>query len=217
MPVVRAVCRGLMLASWISALAARTSSAQRAAAPRYGATIYAGWHAPVVNHGQQTDRSLILFGIERRFVLAEGNLGRVSFAPELLPAVGTSHNRKQIFPPCPYSTALNASGCVRSISYSAFGAGVLPLALRLETPTARRLGLLARIDGGGVWFNERIPTPEGARFNFLARATVGVAMRLTHRGWISAGVSHLHASNAGRGEVNPGIDANLLTLGTAWR
>jgi hypothetical protein len=154
--------------------------AQIASSPRYGLSYSAGWHAPVNNHSRITDdRNLTVIGVERRFAIRDGRLGSFSFVPSLLPVVSAGHNRRVALVPCPSSATLIA--CTDNVPYLAFGPGLLPLGLRVETPTTRRVGLMTTVDAGGVWFNDRVPSPHGTRFNFVARGSLGAAFRVQRR------------------------------------
>jgi hypothetical protein len=175
------------------------------------------------------DRNLMVIGVERRFVIVNSRFGTVALAPSLLPAVTTGHNRGTSVVPCepvfslatpstrPMTGTSTLPVCFGTAPYSAFGGGVLPLAMRFETPLLHRVGLVASIDGGAVWFNQPIPVPAGTRFNFAARAGLDATLRVTNRTWLSAGYRHLHLSNAGLGATNPGIDAPMISVGLGWR
>jgi hypothetical protein len=198
---------------------ARPCAAQSDGPPVYSAWWTAGWHAPEANiSGLARDRSLLMVGIERRFTLKGGRFGTISMAPAILPAVNATHNRRSEQRMCVTDPVLLTwIYCDKNVPYSAFGVGVLPLAFRFQTPSEHRFGVVASLDGGGVWFDGRIPIPAGTRFNFAARAGLDATVRVGRRTWLSAGVRHLHLSNAGMGDVNPGIDAKLIALGLAWR
>lgn len=107
--------------------------------------------------------------------------------------------------------------CPVGAKYAAFGVGVIPLGFRFESLPLGRISLAARLDGGGVWFDRRIPADGGMHFNFLAQAGVDLSLRVATHSWIQLGYRHLHLSNAGTSEVNPGLDVSLLDLGLAWR
>ena len=116
--------------------------------------------------------------------------------------------------PCGGPTAFTL--CYASIRYSAFGVGLMPLSIRAQTPAARRLSLSLRVDGGAVWFTQRIPAESGTRFNFTGQASADVELRVTPRSWALIGYRHVHLSNGDMGEVNVGVDANLFTVGLQW-
>jgi hypothetical protein len=107
--------------------------------------------------------------------------------------------------------------CPVGARYAAYGIGAIPLGFRFESVAMRDISLAARLDGGGVWFNRRIPADGGMHFNFLAQAGVDLSLKVATRSWIQLGYRHLHLSNAGTSEINPGLDVSLLDLGLAWR
>jgi hypothetical protein len=216
-------------------LAAPPAVAQGEQHPVYSVWWSAGWNAPVANGSNiGHDRNLTLAGMERRFTITAGRFGRLSWAPAVLPVVRASNNRQLNPRTCgtngitastdePSAITLHINGkCYQSFRYSAFGFGLLPVAFRWETSTERRVGLIADLDGGGVRFNHRLPVSSGQKlngtlFNFVARGGIDAVVRVTDRTWISAGYRHMHLSNGGLGEINPGIDAPLMALGIAWR
>ena len=207
---------------------ARGAAAQSDLPARYSAWWSVGWHAKVANGAPSPlvrNRMLTMAGIERRFTIASGRFGVVSFAPSLLPAVSATNNRRFTRVSCGRnfrgSTQIEIveieSRCFQAYAYSAFGFGTLPLAFRWQTSPDRRLGLITDIDGGGVWFSHRVPVRDGTYFNFAARGGVDALYRVSNGLWLSAGYRHLHLSNAGTGTVNPGLDAPLIAFGLAWR
>jgi hypothetical protein len=182
---------------------------------RVAAWLSATDRAPVNNSRGQHVRTLALLGLERRIPLATGQWGALMAAPALLPALWTNQNiRPDGERPCGVIEA-----CPVRARYATFGVGLLPLVLRAESaPFSRgRMRLVAAAAGGGAWFTDRLPTPFGARFNFLAQLRAGAEWRLGRGLWLATEVQHLHLSNGGRGEMNPGIDAELLSMGLAWR
>jgi hypothetical protein len=206
---------------------AREAAGQAAVPARYSVWWSAGWHAKVANGAPSPlprNRMLTMAGIERRFEITSGRLGVVSFAPALLPAVTATNNRRFTQMPCgvrpldPQTEIVEVeSHCFQAFPYTAFGVGVLPLAFRWQTPPERRFGVIADIDGGGVWFSRRVPVRDGTYFNFAARGGIDGLYRVKDGLWLSAGYRHLHLSNGGTGAVNPGLDVPLVALGVAWR
>jgi len=158
------------------------------------------------------DRLLLLLGIERRFEWAKVRWGTVFVAPSVLPGVYTTGNRRTVLVPCGVFDL-----CSVGAKYAAFGVGAIPLGIRFESLPLGRASLAARLDGGGVWFDRRIPGDGAMHFNFLAQAGLDLSLQVATRSWIQLGYRHLHLSNAGTGKANPGLDVSLLNLGLAWR
>jgi hypothetical protein len=211
----------------LSFTASAGAFAQTASSAKYGVWWTAGWHAPIADHSDLVNnRILMMVGIERRFAFKTGRLGTLSYAPALLPAVNATNNLRFRTVNCGRfsddeliaRTIVQIKGiCYQGTAYSAFGVGVLPVALRWHTDAERRLGLTADLDGGGVWFSHRVPVRDGTYFNFAARGGIDGVVRVSRTMWVSAGYRHLHLSNGGTGTVNPGLDAPLIALGIAWR
>ena len=184
-------------------------------APRFGAWFVGGWHAPISNYSPlRTDRAVLLMGITRRYRLASVGWAELLATPSLLPLVYTSGNRRQDNVVC--RDTFNAD-CEVGSSYSAFAAGALPVGLTVQTNAERRIGLNATADGGGALFSQRVPATKGTRFNFIARFGADVVVRVRSGVWISGGYRHVHISNGGTGEINPGIDTPVFAFGIGWR
>jgi hypothetical protein len=184
-------------------------------AARFGVWFTGGWHAPISNYSPlPTDREVLLFGIERRVHLVTGHGIELSTSPSLLPMVYTTGNRRQENVRCRDAFSVE---CEVGSSYPAYGFGMLPASLRIQSSAARRLGFSVSGDAGGALFNQRVPATKAARFNFVARFGADVVVRATGGTWLSAGYRHLHMSNGGTGDINPGIDTPLWSFGFAWR
>jgi opacity protein-like surface antigen len=61
-----------------------------------------------------------------------------------------------------------------------------------------------------------IPSERGTQFNFVFDVGAGFRIVLTPNLLLSAGYRYHHLSNGFRGQVNPGVDANLLYLGVSF-
>jgi hypothetical protein len=182
---------------------------------RFGVWFAGGWHAPISNYSPlRTDRAVVLVGVTGRFHLASLRWAALSATPSLLPYVYTSGNRRQENVVCRDAFTTK---CEVGSSYDAFAVGLLPIGLTVQTSAARRVGLSATGDAGGALFSQRVPATKGTRFNFIARFGADVVVRVTRGVWISGGYRHLHISNGGTGEINPGIDTPVWAFGLAWR
>jgi hypothetical protein len=203
--------------------------AQSAESPSYVASWSGRWHLHLAdNSNVPVARTLLMGGIERRVPFAAGRFGVVSWAPSVVVS-NTTNNLALASRSCaansyPYSTVIYQvhGQCFAAQPYSAFGVGIVPLGFRWQIAPGQRVGLVAALDGGGVLFNHPLPVTsnaylQGESFNFLARGGVDALVRVVARTWVGVGFRHVHLSNAGLGSVNPGIDADLLTLSVAFR
>lgn len=214
----------------VIAASATNARAQRAAAAghesqsasdgipsnRFGAWISGTWNAPVSNAaGLPNTRALLIVGMERRYRLRAGAYGMLSFVPALLPAVYTTNNRRGTVVGCGGVTLVRCGGS--GAAYKSFGIGVLPIALRYDSPFFRRFAMDAALDGGGIEFTRPVPVPTSTTFSFIARVGMDVKFAATSRTAVVIGYRHAHLSNGGLGRDNPGIDTPTLVAGWEWR
>ncbi|HEY4306036.1 MAG TPA: acyloxyacyl hydrolase [Gemmatimonadaceae bacterium] len=213
----------------ILGVAAQRGRAQESAIPTYAAWWSAAWHLPVANNSNiEADRTLLVAGFERRFVFTTGRFGIGTYSPALVVSSAT-HNVQLDSRSCdvgqqpiPNRILVIQDMCFSSHDYSAFGVGIIPLGFRWHILPERRVGFIANLDGGAVWFNHPLPVSSDSRlrgqgFNFLARGGLDAVVRVTGRTWITGGYRHVHLSNGNFGSINPGIDAGLMAFGVAWR
>ncbi|MDQ6737169.1 MAG: acyloxyacyl hydrolase [Gemmatimonadota bacterium] len=177
--------------------------------------IFQGWfaggtHEPIkTREGHKEDRALYLAGIQASVSIARGRFWDIRYTPALVPGIIATANRA-------YTTVTYAdgrSGLLPS-KKTAFGAGLLPVAIEATIAAFPRAGLVAGGGGGAAYFDRRIPDPDETRFNFLANGHVGLYLRsgavtTTLGFWLQ------HISNGNRGKVNPGMDSRMLYVGVS--
>lgn len=91
------------------------------------------------------------------------------------------------------------------------GLGVRPLGLRGILGTGK-VQLQAEAGAGVLRFGIPTPSSNATRLNFSGELGVGVRVELA-RSHVGFGYRLHHLSNAGRGDVNPGIDSHMLYAG----
>jgi len=67
-----------------------------------------------------------------------------------------------------------------------------------------------------VYVGQPIPSERGAQVNFTFNVGAGVRVVLTPDLLLSAGYRYHHLSNGFRGQINPGVDANLLYFSVSF-
>lgn len=98
--------------------------------------------------------------------------------------------------------------------HTAYAAGIAPLGFEGIVALWRRVGLSLGVEGGALYFNQRIPDPGETRFNFMADANAALRISLgTSHPALVAGFRLNHISNGGTGRVNPGMDSRMLFVG----
>jgi len=96
-----------------------------------------------------------------------------------------------------------------------YGIGVSPAGLRVTFRVAKRVQPFIAGSTGLVYFAQAVPNGRGKHLNFMFDVGAGVQVVLTPSLILTAGYRYHHLSNGFRGQINPGIDANLLHLGVA--
>lgn len=87
------------------------------------------------------------------------------------------------------------------------GLGMVPA--RLIIPFGN---LFTGIGVGIFLFDDRFPNNEGTLLNVTIDACIGYKFRITEKNDFSISYRFHHLSNAGRGNVNPGIDSNMFVF-----
>jgi lipid A 3-O-deacylase PagL len=174
----------------------------------FGMWIAGGTHEPLkTREGHVEDRALYILGISASRHLASWRLGDLRYVPTLLPGLLATANRE-------YNVVRFPGNGSALIPYkrSAFGVGVLPVAIEAVIPASDRAGLLIGGGGGAAYFDRRIPDPGETRFNFLADGHAGLYLH-TPIGITTLGFRLQHISNGNTGRVNPGMDSRMLYVG----
>jgi hypothetical protein len=95
---------------------------------------------------------------------------------------------------------------------STYGFGVKPIGMRGWVGSGH-VGMQAEVSGGLMRFGSPLFAANGAQFNFVAELGVGVRIDVPGRGRTVLGYRWHHLSNGGLGEVNPGLNSDVLSLG----
>lgn len=103
---------------------------------------------------------------------------------------------------------------VRETRY-AFGAS--PFGLQFNFRPRKKIQPFLGLSLSALVFNKTTPNDLGTRLNFGSEGGAGIEYRLSNKKAITFGYKFYHISNASRGEINPGFDAQMLYLGyTFW-
>jgi hypothetical protein len=93
----------------------------------------------------------------------------------------------------------------------AFGAS--PFGLQFNFRPRKKVQPFLGLSLSALVFNKTTPNDLGKRLNFGSEGGAGIEYRLSNKKAITFGYKFYHISNASRGEVNPGYDAQMLYLG----
>lgn len=171
----------------------------------FGGWFAGGTHEPLkTREGHKEDRALYVVGLNASRQLYSWRLGEIRFTPTLVPAVIATANRE-------YRKVTYDGGGTGVLPYkkTAFGAGLIPVAVEATLRLSDRAGIVLGGGGGAAYFDRRIPDPDETRFNFLADGHTGVFIR-SGLGTTTFGFRLQHISNGDTGRVNPGMDSRML-------
>lgn len=152
--------------------------------------------------GATEDTRLGLVAFRYARVLARGDSVALRYTIDAVPVATLS------FP------VFEASGAgVLKVRRRITGAGLAPVGFQVNFRRRERVQPFAQTSGGFLYFGERIPTEQGAQFNFTADFGGGVQWKTAARRAWTIGYRYHHVSNGYRADVNPGFDSNLFYVG----
>jgi len=98
-----------------------------------------------------------------------------------------------------------------------YGGGFSPLGLKWDFATRGRIEPYVELNGGTLFTNHQVPIGTSS-VNFTDAAALGIHLLGTRWAW-SLEARYMHISNAGLGNLNPGINTVQVRLGVGkfWR
>jgi hypothetical protein len=98
---------------------------------------------------------------------------------------------------------------------TAFAAGFSPIGVVLQRPVVGRVAVNGELTIGTLLFSDRMPYPNGSRFNAFLGAGAGVEVALSKKTAAILRYRLDHISNAGMAEFNPGLGTHSIHLGVS--
>lgn len=96
---------------------------------------------------------------------------------------------------------------------SVYAWGAAPIGLKFNFRRNRRVQPYGHATGGFLYFNEEVPLPGAARFNFTYDFSGGVQIVNSNRKAFTIGYKYQHVSNGYRATFNPGVDVQMIFVG----
>lgn len=112
-----------------------------------------------------------------------------------------------------FTQASSGSFIVNSSRETVYGAGLSPIGLKFNFRPQRRVQPFASATGGFLFFQEDIPIPGAARFNFNVEFSGGIQIVNSSRRSYTLGYKYQHISNGFHSPINPGIDLQMVYAG----
>jgi hypothetical protein len=94
-----------------------------------------------------------------------------------------------------------------------FGFGFAPVGFTRRFNRRGPVSPFVGVNGGALFFDERVPTTKASRFNFTASAELGLRFGPPGESGITVAYRFHHISNAGTAGENPGLASHLITVG----
>ena len=96
---------------------------------------------------------------------------------------------------------------------SVYAWGAAPIGLKFNFRRNRRVQPFGHATGGFLYFNEEVPLPGAARFNFTYDFSGGIQIFNSDRKAFTIGYKYQHISNGYRATFNPGVDVQMIFVG----
>jgi len=163
--------------------------------------------------GNMPNQRLALGAVRVGRRVAAGRRAALEYTAEIVPFAVLSPPAHVLGPPsCP-----TKQPCAVRSEASAHGRGVTPVGLTVIFRPAHALQLRLGATGGGLWFDQRVPTSTATRFNFTATLESGAQLVDRHGRGVLLVYRFHHLSNGGTGQDNPGIGSHVFSVGARWR
>ena len=173
-----------------------------------GTNEYAVWgggsfDSPTVM-GTAEDRKFLMIGLRYGRVFAASKRVSYEYVVDAVPLA-------IVFQPA-FARPFN-----RNNDSSVYGAGVSPVGFKVNFNRRGRVKPFASGSGGFLYFRRPVPVDirDATRFNYTFDFGGGVQVSTSARRAVTLGYKFHHISNAGRSEVNQGLDANVFYVGFA--
>jgi hypothetical protein len=156
--------------------------------------------------GKIRDSSFDLFGVRYRQTMAQIGVGGPTLAYTGGVVGADLRIPRSARPALPDSTRPTSD-------FRALGLGLTPVGLELAGSAAARFRPFASGHTGFIYFFAPVPDRQGKSVNFTASVGIGLRVRVVDASMLTVGYRYHHTSNGFRGQINPGVDANLLYVG----
>lgn len=171
------------------------------------------WYSPRGGGwGLITDRHVYLTGLRAEWVINTGRHVAWGYVAEWTPlAVVKRTNRAETYT-C-YETG-RGRACERDAStVLAVGTGASPLGLKVYANRGSAARPFAHAAFGGIAFSSEVPVRNSTHLNFTVEYGGGIEFARRDGRAAIVGFRFHHISNASLGDLNPGLDANVVYVG----
>jgi hypothetical protein len=93
-----------------------------------------------------------------------------------------------------------------------YGSGLSPVGFRVTFATDKRVQPFLSTNGGFIYFDDRVLSPQGSQFMYTIDYGGGLQIFRKQRQAVSVGYRYQHLSNANISQHNPGTDTNVFYI-----
>ncbi len=136
----------------------------------------------------------------------------IKYAVDIIPAA-VLHYPDSIRTPTLVTPTGATPGTVIREKKTRYAFGASPFGLQFNFRPKKKIQPFLGLSLAALVFNKKTPNDLGTRLNFASEGGAGIEYRLSNKKALTFGYKFYHISNASRGVVNPGYDAQLLYLG----
>jgi hypothetical protein len=173
------------------------------------------WFSPKGSLGLITDRREYMLGLRREWILEGDGAIALAYTAEWIPLAVVERTRPGGETLTCYQTTTGRI-CERDRSARlAVGTGISPVGLKGYLNTTSSVRPYVNGSVGGIAFNTDVPVTDSRRLNYMFEYGGGMDFARPGSSVLTLGFRFHHISNASTGQVNPGLDANVVYLG--WR
>ena len=94
-----------------------------------------------------------------------------------------------------------------------FGSGLSPIGLQFNTLPRHKAQPFLNLDGGFIYYGDRVLSPQGSQWMYTVDFGVGVNIFVSRRDAVTVGFRYQHLSNANISLHNPGTDPQTIYVG----
>jgi opacity protein-like surface antigen len=162
--------------------------------------------------GLITGRRVYLTGIRTEWILDDEGMVGWAYGVEWNPLAVVERTQPGEVFTCYDSGAGRICERDRS-AHVAFGTGLSPFGLKAYVNQHGRTRFFANASAGGIAFTHDVPVDNSRKLNYMCEYGGGLEFARADGRAITLGFRFHHISNGASGQVNPGLDANVIYVG----
>lgn len=103
-----------------------------------------------------------------------------------------------------------------TIRETTYGFGFEPAGFRFIFRPEKRIKPYIQLGAGFIFTSKPVPVPQSPRYNFIGDFGGGLMYSIKKRHTINFNYRYFHISNMNIGEINPGYNANVFSVGYSF-